>query len=806
MQTLARDVRYAVRMLMRSRSFTFIAVLTLALGIGANTAIFSIVYTMLLEPLPYEQSDRLMMLWANTSRNRGGAASPADFLDWRKSGQAFEDMSAINFSRLTMTGRGEPATIAGAQVNAQFFELLRVEAAVGRTFTAAEDRAGAARVMVLSHRAWQTRFSSDPRTVGRAITLDGNPYTIVGVMPAGFDFPAVVLDNPVEYWVPIQFDEARATRGGHFLRVIGRLRDGVPLATAQAQMDTIARRLQQQHPDTNTNWIVNVVPLREDVVGNLRTALYVLVGAVGFVLLIACANVANLLLARATGRARELAVRAALGAGRRQLLQQLLTESVVLSLAGAVLGLILAAWALAFASNMTAAWIPRASEVAINVPVLIFTFATALVTGVLFGVAPGLHVTRTVLSETLKGAGRSTGTPGQQRLRTVLVVGEIALAFVLLIGAGLLIRSFQQMQSIRPGFAPDQTLTAVLSLPEMRYTDLPKQAGFVSQLLARLRGTGNIRSAALSSFIPMDGKENMLVFSVDGQVEPPPGQRRLAQFRVVSDGFFETLQVPLRRGRTFTAADVDGAPRVAVVSQLLAKKYFPGTDPVGQRITLDDPGPERQWFTVVGVVDDVRFREMTSEPMPLLYMSAGQVQFPEFTLVARTGVDPMSLVPSVRAVVRSLDPALPLNDVRTLEEVVAGSMAGARYRTRLLAAFALIALLLSAVGVYGVMSYSVEQRSQEMGLRMALGARPADVLRLVTGHGVRIAAGGIVLGLAAAFWMTRLLESLLFGVSATDPVTFGAIAVLLGGVALVASAIPAHRATRADPMVVLRTE
>jgi putative ABC transport system permease protein len=806
MQTLARDVRYAVRMLMRSRSFTMIAVVTLALGIGANTAIFSIVYTVLLKPLPYEQSDRLMMLWGNTSRNRGGAASAADFLDWRKSSRTFEEMSAVNFSRLTMTGRGEPVTIPGARVNAQFFKLMRVAPALGRTFTTAEDRAGGARAIVLSQHAWQTRFSSDPKIIGRTVVLDGNPYTVVGVMPAGFDFPAVVLDQAVEYWVPLQFDEARADRGGHFLAVVGRLRDGVQLPTAQAEINTIAARLEQQYPDINTNWVVNVIPIQEQIVGDVRTALYVLIGAVGFVLLIACANVANLLLARAAGRARELAVRAALGASRRQLLQQLLTESVVLSVIGAVLGLILASWALALASSMTAAWIPRASEIAIDVPVLAFTVATAVLTGMLFGVAPGLHVTRTVLSETLKGGARSTGTPGQQRLRAAFVVGEIALAFVLLIGAGLLIRSFQQMQNIRPGFEPDQTLTAVMALPQARYTDLPKQVAFTSGLLARLRATGSVRSAALSSFIPMDGKENLLVFSIDGQAEPPPGQRRLAQFRVVSDGFFETLHVPLRRGRTFTAGDVDGAPRVAIVSQLLADKYFPATDPIGQRVTLDDPGDQRQWFTVVGVVDDVRFREMTRKPMPLLYMPAGQVQFPEFTLVARTAGDPMAVAPSVRAVVRSLDPAMPVNGVRTLEQVVSSSMAGARFRTRLLACFALIALLLSAIGVYGVMSYSVEQRSQEMGLRMALGARPSDVLRLVTGHGVRLAAVGIVLGLAAAFWVTRLLESLLFGVSTTDPVTFGSIAVLLGGVALLASVIPARRATRADPMAVLRTE
>jgi putative ABC transport system permease protein len=528
---------------------------------------------------------------------------------------------------------------------------------------------------------------------------------------------------------------------------------------------------------------------------------------VAFVLLIACANVANLLLARATGRAKELAVRAALGAGQWRLLRQLLTESVVLSLAGAILGIILSAWALDFAASMTAAWLPRASEIGIDLPVLAFTAGAALLTGIVFGLAPSIHVSRAALAETLKSNGRGTVSSGQKGLRTVFVVAEVALAFVLLIGAGLLVRSFQQMQSIRPGFQPDQTITAVLALPESRYTDIAKQEAFTAPLLERVRRVPQVRSAALASFIPFDGKETLLTFEVSGEPSPPPASRRLAQWRVVSDGFFETLGIPLLKGRTFSRADTSSSLKVAVIGRSLADKYFASKDPIGQRVTLDDVADEKaQWFTVVGVVDDVRFRRLTVAPRPQLYFAASQQQFPEFTLVAKTGPDPFAVVTSIRGIVRGLDGAIPLNDVRTMEQVVSGSVAGERFRTNLLVTFALIALLLSAIGVYGVMSYSVEQRTPEMGLRMALGASPRDVLRLVAGHGMRLALAGIVLGVVAAFWVTRLLASLLFGVSATDPVTFGSIATLLLAVAALASYIPARRATRTDPMVALRTE
>ena len=811
MSSLTQDLRYAARVLLKSPAFTAVALATLALGIGVNTAIYSIVYTVLLKPLPYEAPERLVMLWGNsdTSRSRSGAASPADFLDWRSENTAFEDLAAINRAQAAYTGGGEPVRLEGAQASAGLFRILRVAPALGRVYTEQEDAPGAPLVVVLSDALWRERFDADPRLIGRPVTLDGEKRTVVGIMPPGFDFPRVATGAPVQFWMPFQWDRARAPRGGHYLGVVGRLRNGVTLAGAQAQMDAIAARLQKQYPETNTNWGIDLFSLHDEVVGDVGTALFVLVGAVTFVLLIACANVANLQLARASGRARELAVRAAVGAGQWRLLRQLLTESIVLSLAGSLLGVLLAAWTLEFASSMMAAWLPRAWEIGINAPVLAFTVVTALVTGVLFGIAPALHVTGVgAIGSTLKSGGRTTGSRGQQHLRTAFVVGEVALAFVLLIGAGLLLRSLQQLQNVRPGFQPDQTLTAVMSLPDARYPDIARQSPFTTTLLERVRRLPEIRSAALASFIPFDGKEALLLFDVDGEPQRRPGEGRLAQWRVVSDGFFETMGVPLLKGRTFKPSDTMAAPGVAVVSATLVKRFFPEKDPIGQRVTLDGLNGEQppQWFTIVGVVDDVRFRRLTDPAMPVLYYPVAQQAFPEFTLVARAGGDPMAAVPSLRGIVRSLDASLPLTDVRTMDEVVSTSIAAARFRTTLLASFAVVALLLAAIGVYGVMSYSVEQRSQEMGLRMALGASPRNVLTLVTAHGVRLALAGILLGLVAAYAVTRVLESLLFGVSTTDPVTFAGIAVLLAAVASLAAYIPARRATRTDPMAVLRAE
>jgi putative ABC transport system permease protein len=809
MTTTGSDVRYALRMLWRTPGFTAVAVITLALGIGANTALFSIVHAALLKPLPYDAADRLVMLWSNPNpeRGRGGAASPADFLDWRAQSTSFEGLSAIDRQQMTLTGVGEASRVPGAAVSANFFELLRAQPAMGRTFSAEEERFEAPRVIVLGHGFWQERLGGDLKVLGRTLLLDSRPYTVIGVMPAEFEFPREILRARVNYWVPFQVDPATASRGAHYFAVFGRLKDGVLLPAAQAEMDTISLRLQQQYPDTNTNWMVNLFTLQDEVVGDSRTALLTLLGAVGFVLLIACANVANLLLARATGRAKELAVRAALGASRWRLLRQLLAESVVLSVLGAIVGVLLAAWGLELAASMMQAWVPRAWEITLSLPVLAFTAVVAIVTGIVFGLAPGLHVSRAALNDSLKRTGRGSVTPGHQRLRTVFVVTEVALALVLLIGAGLLMRSFHELQNVGAGFEPERTMTAVLSLPESRYEGLAQQAAFTRPLLERVRQVPDVRRAALASFIPFDRKDTLLVFSVEGEPDPPPAERRLAQYRVVSDGFFDTMGISVNRGRAFTATDVEGAPRVAVVSSALAAKFFPRKDPIGQRVTTDDADDDpRAWFTIVGVVDDVRYRRLNEAPMPTLYYPVAQQTFPELTLVAKTGGDPLAITTALRGIVRSLDPQIALADVRTMDDVVSASLAGARFRTTLLGIFAVVALLLAAVGVYGVMSYSVEQRTQELGLRMALGATGADVLRLVAGQGIRLAVAGILVGLIAAFWMVRVLESLLFGISATDPVTFGAIAVLLAAIAALASYIPARRATKADPMVVLRVE
>jgi putative ABC transport system permease protein len=793
-------------MLLRRPGFTLVAVITLALGIGANTAIFSVVNTVLLRPLPYEEPERLVMIW-ETNLKSGIKEEPAsipNFSDWREQSQAFEAMGAFATSLpILSSGTGEPERIQSGIVSAGFFSTLRAKAALGRTFLAEENQPEKNRVVVLSYALWQRRFGADPNIIGQSLTLNGNAHTIVGVMPADFQHPAP--NTRRDLWTPLAFNP-QAGRRSDFLRVIARLKPGVALERAQAEMSAIARGLEQQYPGTNAGWSVNLVLLHEQFVGKVRLALIVLLGAVGFLLLIACANVANLLLARATARQKEIAVRAALGAGRGRLIRQLLTESVLLASVGGMLGLLLAFGGLKLLTTLGPENLPRIGEIGIDQGVLGFTFVVSLFTGVVFGLVPALQISRSNLSESLKEGGRSmTEGLGSQRIRSLLVVSEVALALVLLIGAGLMIKSFSQLQSVQPGFNPSRVLTMDIGLPGVKYPENHQVVAFFDHLEEKVASLPGVKAAAFATGLPFAGRDGYLAFVVEGRPPLPPEQVQDAQFSIVSDGYFQAMEIPLLKGRWFSSQDGDKAPSVALISQTMARRFFPDEDPIGKRVTLGDPqtGP---WLTIVGIVGDTRSEGLDAEPYPQMYQPYRQNPSRFMTLIARTATDPLSLVGAVRSEVRSLDQQQPISNVNTLEHLLSRSVARPRFNMLLLGIFAVTALVLATVGIYGILSYSVSERTHEIGIRMALGAERRDVLKLVVGQGVKLAVVGVAIGLIGALVLTRLMEGLLFGVSATDPLTFVAISLLLTGVAIVAAYLPARRATRVDPMVALRYE
>jgi putative ABC transport system permease protein len=803
------DLRYALRVLFRQPAFTIVAALTLAIGIGANTAIFSIVNAVLLRPLPFANPDSLVVLWSNTRPERGGAASPDDFLDFRRDQRSFTDIAALANSSATLTSRGADAErLRGMRVSAGLLSILGVSPRLGRDFLAEEDTPGGQRVVLLSHGLWERRFAADPSLVGKTLNLDGEAHTVIGVMPEGFDFPVgFASTQPPDFWQPLRLDPSQPSRGAHFLRVVGRLKPGVTMAAAQAEMTAMARRLEQQHPLTNTNWGLWVFPLHEEYAGDVRQPLLVLLAAVGCVLLIACANVANLLLARATARSKELSVRVALGAGRGRLIRQLLTESLLLAGIGGLLGLGIATWSLELVPALAGDSLPRAMTIGLDVRALAFTAGAVLLTGILFGLAPAWLIARTAIADSLRASSRSTGaTPGTHRLRAGLVVGEVALAFVLLVGAGLMIRSFQQLESVRPGFSPERIMSAQLALPNAQYQEEPRRTDLVRRYLEQLRAVPGVQTAALTTLLPMTRQDALLVFAVEGRPDEGPGRWPISRVSTVSDQYFETLSIPLVRGRYLDARDQPGTAGAAVISRTLAQRFFKDQDPLGQRIKLAPPQDDAPWLTIVGVVDDVRHRNLAQAVEPLLYTAYAHAPTTNMNVVVRGDLTPAELGSALTRELAAIDRNLALVNVRTMEAVVSMSLASERFRTRLLGAFALIALLLAAIGVYGVMAYSVEQRSQELGLRMALGAEPRHVIRLVAGQGLALIGAGLLIGIAAALALTRLVASLLYGVSPTDPATFVAIAALLLSAAAAATYVPARRATRADPMIVLRTE
>lgn len=807
-EMLWQDLRYGLRMLARNRGFTVVAVIALAVGIGANSAIFSVVNTVLLRPLPYKDPDRLVMVWEEGTPEGFpiNSASAANYIDWRDQNQVFTDVAVIGRVTFNLTGTGEPERLDGRRVSANLFPLLGVQPKLGRMFSAEEDGPGANRVVMLSDALWQRRFGGRPDIIGKHLTLSGETYEVAGVMPPQFQFPS----HDDQLWVPIAFaPQQAANRGNNSYEVLARLKPGVTREQAEAEMDAIAARLQQQYPDVVKSKGSVIIPLHEQVVGDIKPALLILLGAVGFVLLVACANVANLLLARAAARHKEIALRLALGAKRGRIVRQLMTESLLLSAMGGVVGLLLAVVGV----NLLKAFIPddisQVTAVNVDANVLAFTLGVSLLTGLIFGLAPALQASRFNLNEALKEGGRdsSAGRHGNH-IRSLLVVGEVAVSLVLLIGAGLLIHSFVRLRSVDPGFRTDNLLTMRIALPRLKYPDHAKRTAFFDELLSRVTAVPGVRSAAVANWIPLTLQGDTFGISVEGR--PDPGAQEMPDVvtRVVSFEYLNTMGIELLRGRPFNAQQdrTDSAP-VAIISETMARRLWPDEDPLGKRLRPGGADSDEPWITVIGVAKDVRQFDLTAEPRLQMYLPSVQPSF--FVpghLVVRTEIDPMSVAGAVRQAVWEIDKDQPVSDMRSMEEIFAESIAHQRFSMLMLGAFAAVAMILGTVGIYGVVSYTVAQRTHEIGVRMALGAGTGSVLSLIVGHALKLTLIGVVVGLPAAFVLSRLTESLLFGVTPTDPATFVAIPLVLIAAATVASYLPARRATRINPVIALRYE
>ena len=802
MDTIIKDIRYGLRSLLKRPGFTAIALVALALGIGANTAIFSLVNAVILQSLPYPDPDRLISVFGTRNRSTQGSVGPTDFLDYRSQNKTFEQFAASGSMMLpkNLTGSGEPERLNTSAITGNYFDTFGVRPALGRGFSLENEKTGQDHVTVLSHAFWQTRFGGDPNIVNKTIILDGKIYEVLGVMPA-----EVVLPQPAQLWVPLNFeaDPEMKMRNARFLLGIGRLKEGVTLAQAQADIDLIAAQLEQQYPDSNTGWSLRLIPLREVLVGGSRTMLFILFGAVGFVLLIACANVANLLLVRAAARQKEIAVRTALGASRLRIIRQMITESLLLAIFGGALGALLAVAGVKVLVSLSEDSIPRTANVKIDATVLAFTLLISLATGLLFGLAPAFRAMKENLVDALKDGmrGGSEATL-KNRTRSLLVVFESAIAVMLLIGAGLLIRSFLALTNVDPGFDPNNVLTMRVDLPLQKYNTPEKTSNFFGQLEPRIAGLPGVEAVGFVTNLPLSGQSNDMPFIVEGR-PADAANKAFVDFRRVNQNYLSAMRIPLRRGRNFTEQEVRQSDRAIIVSQAFVDSVFPNEDALGKRVIIWS-GTKDEPYEIIGIVGDIRHGSLQGEPSATMYVptrEAGRV-----TLVIRTQGDPLSLVGGVRKEVNALDPDQPIAAIRPMTEWVAMSAAGARYRTTLLGLFALLAMILAATGIYGVMSYSVAQRTQEIGVRMALGARQIDVLKLVVKQGMILALIGVVVGLAGALALTRVMSSLLFGVTERDPITFGVVAALLIVVAFIACFIPAHRATKVDPLVALRYE
>jgi putative ABC transport system permease protein len=803
MQTFWQDLRYGARMLLKNPGFTAIAVITLALGIGANASIFSVVNTVLLRPLPFKEPERLIMIReTKIPQFPEFSVSPGNFLDWKRRNTVFERLVAMNTPSFNLIGTGDPEQLSGMRVTEGFLVMLGAKPELGRDFLPEEDQPGRNNVVILSHGLWQRRFGGDPKIINQTITLSGRIYTVIGVMPATFSFGG----RETALWTPMGFTQDDAqNHGGHYLSAIGQLKPGATLEQARSEMSAIAGQLAQEYPGPNAGWNVKLMPLQEFIVRSVETALLVLLGAVAFVLLIACANVANLLLARAAGREKEIAIRTALGAGRARIVRQLLTESALLALAGGVAGLLLAKWGTDLLLKLAPQNLPRMSDVSLDGRALAFTAAVTLLTGLIFGLVPALQASKPNLTESIKDAGGRGSTEGGRRqfIRGSLVVLEMASALLLLVGAGLLIKSFWRLQRVDPGFNPNNALTASVSLPSRKYPEENQQSAFFQQLLEKVRGLPGVQAAGASNVVPLGG-DYVLGFVIEGRPPLPPGAGQSTNYYAVSADYFKAMGIPLLRGRVFTEQDTRNSTRVAVISESMAKRVFTNEDPIGKRIHVTN-GPT-VFREIVGIVGDVKHYGLDQDTTLQTYEPYTQQPFSFMTLVVRAAGDPTNLTSAIRNQVLSIDKEQPVSGVRTLEQRVSTSIAQQRFSMLLLGVFAAVAMVLAAVGIYGVLSYAAAQRTHEIGIRMALGARAGNVLKMVIGQGMKLALAGVALGSGAALALTQLMKRLLFGVTAADPMTYVVIALSLTLVALFACWIPARRAAKVDPMVALRVE
>jgi len=807
--TVLQDIRYAVRKLSRTPGFTTIAAFTLALAIGATTAIFSVIDGVLLKPLPFRDPERVVRVTNLRDGNRMVSSVP-DFLDIRAQSKSYASLAALDNQAMNLTGGSEPERISAARVGATFWSLLGVTPQVGRGFAPNEDSQSAARTVVLSDGLWKRRFGGDRRIVGKTIALDGNSFTVIGVAPAGFSFP----DRP-DVWIPLVFAQDDLNpdgRGAHWMGIMGRLAPNVTVTQATSELVTITRRLEQQYPESNTNMSGAVIPMQEYLVGDVRPALYVMLGAVAFVLLIACANVANLLLVRAASRESEMAVRTALGAGAWRLVRQLVIESVLLAMIGGVFGTLLALWGVDLLLSMAPNGLPRINEVTVNGSVLVFTAGVTAVTGVLFGLFPALHAARANVGGMLKeGMRGSSGGVASRRARNTLVMAEMALAVVLLVGAGLLIRSFSKLLAVDPGFRAERVVTFAIAAPDTKYGQYAQRRELVSNLVERMKRVPGAQGAAVVTGLPLSNIMMRTSAHIVGTPPERPGERKSTDVAMATPGYFTTMGIPLVAGRDFTDRDGSGAPVVSIVNQEFVKRYFPNENPIGKRIelgwdqdTASTGGNMTLGGEIVGVVANVKRRGLSQEVFPETYASYMQPTFSNFSVVVRSTADPSTVMAAIRAQMRELDRDLPLSDLRQLKELVAASVSRPRFYTTILGVFASIALILAAVGIYGVISYAVSLRTRELGIRIALGATGRQVSGLVLQQGVGLAIAGVAVGGAGAYWLTRLLSKLLFGVSATDPLTFVGVAALLTAIAAIASFVPARRAAKVDPLLAMR--
>jgi predicted permease len=812
MGALWQDVRFGYRMLWKSPAFTAVAVIALALGIGANSAIFSVVNAILLRPLSYKDPQQLVLIHHHYPKlDLKATVSPPGYVYYRDHAQSFSDIAAIGNWSANLTGDGgEPERLQGVEVTANLFTMLDARAARGRTFSAQENQPGNNRVVVLSDALWQRRFGSDPSIVDKTITLNGESYTVIGIMPQQFQFGRE-SGRIVDIYSPVAFTPEQLSQdyGVEYLTVLARLKPDVSITQAQAEMDAIAAQVRQQYaPETDASiWGLNLQSYNDRVVGDIRPALLILLGAVGFVLLIACANVANLLLARAAVRQKEIAIRAALGAGRLRIVRQLLTESMLLACAGGGLGLLLAVWGVDFLMKINENKLPRAHEIGLDVNVFLFTLGVSLLTGLVFGLAPAFQTSKTDLHETLKEGGRSGTGTGNRSLRNLLVIGEVSLAVVLLVGAGLLIRSFLRLEQVNPGFQPQNLLVMQVSLPKNKYPETQQRDVFYREVFSQVQNLPGVKSVGATSVLPMSGQGTSSSFRIEGREVPPGQPAPHGDSWVATTDYFKAMSIPLIKGRLFTENDTRDSQSVAIIDEDLARKFWPGEDPIGRRIEFGGLGVDKQrWREIVGIVGHVKTRSLDGESRAQFYVPYHQMPVANMFFVVQATNDPASLSSAVRGAIRSVDKDLPVYRVTTMERLVADSLAQRRFSMLLLGIFAALALVLAVVGLYGVMSYSVTQRTHEIGIRMALGASALDILKMVVGQGMLLALVGVGCGLVASFLLTRAMTSLLFNVSATDPTTFIFISLLLVLVAFLASYIPARRAMRVDPMTALRYE